>query len=58
LSFKPSESKQNDIEHPERLFELNTQMQRDIFNRIKHARGARLKAKEITWMTDKVEAAF
>jgi hypothetical protein len=33
-------------------------MQRDIFNRIKHERGCRLKAPELTWLTDKVEAAF
>ena len=33
-------------------------MQRDIFNRIKHARGMRLKAPELPWVSDKVEAAF
>ena len=33
-------------------------MQRDIFNRVKHARGMRLKAPELPWLSDKVEAAF
>ena len=40
------------------IFEMNQPMLRDIFNRIKLARGRQLKAPELTWLSDKVEAAF
>lgn len=42
----------------EKPYELNLAMQRDIFNRIKHARGLCLRGKELTRFTDPVESAF